>query len=130
MDASPNQLFLDSYKQDAPILDPQIIESIRKMAGMSAQALIQQLVESYLAEAPAMLEHIYQAMDTQDCVALSKAAHALRSSSANLGAVHLAQICTWLEEQGRLGNRLMLRDYQPLLTDKYRATKAGLLAIQ
>lgn len=122
--------FLAKYKKDSPILEQQIIESIRKMAGMAAQTLIEQLVDSYITEAPVMLNRLYQAMEIHDGVALYKAAHALRSSSANLGALHLAQICEWIEEQGRLGTVLILNDYQPLLDDKYRTTKAALMAIR
>ena len=122
--------FYDKYNQDTPIVDYQVIESIRKMAGIAAQTLIAQLIDSYLSETPAMLNRLYQAMETQDCVALYKAAHALRSSSANLGAAHLAQICAWVEEQGHLGTTLILRDYQPLLDDTYLLTKAELAAIR
>ena len=124
-----SQPSFDETIQNLPILDSRAIASIRKMAGMGAKALIEQLIESYLTEAPAMLDRIYQAIEARDSVALYKAAHALRSSSANLGAAHLAQICSWLEEQGRLGNSLVLHDYRLLLEDKYRLTKIELMAI-
>lgn len=111
-------------KETISALDEQVINAIRKMAGTAAPDLIKQLIESYLLEAPAMLTSIYQAMETKDCVAMYKAAHSLRSSSANLGAIHVARVCEIVEEKGRAETTLELHEYKPLLEANYNAAQA------
>ncbi|MEM9089486.1 MAG: response regulator [Cyanobacteria bacterium P01_F01_bin.53] len=117
---------VETQKDDETIsaLDEQVINAIRKMAGTAAPDLIKQLVKSYLLEAPAMLTSIYQAMETKDCVAMYKAAHSLRSSSANLGAIHVARVCEVVEEKGRAETALDLHEYKPLLEANYNAAQA------
>ena len=123
----PQPLTKEGDEQTSSTLDEQVIESIRKMAGTAAPGLIKQLVESYLREAPDMLTSIYQAMETKDCVAMYKAAHSLRSSSANLGAIQVARVCAIVEEQGRAETTLELQEYKPLLEANYSAAQTAFM---
>jgi HPt (histidine-containing phosphotransfer) domain-containing protein len=59
------------------------------------------LIECYLTEAPKLVENISTAIATQDAQTLWKTAHQLKSSSASVGAMTLAQVCKQLEAQGR-----------------------------
>jgi HPt (histidine-containing phosphotransfer) domain-containing protein len=55
----------------------------------------------YLEDSKTLLERLRLAVSAQDAHALREAAHALKSTSANLGAAALADLCRELEEMGR-----------------------------
>ena len=65
--------------------------------------LLQELVDIYLAEAPALIRAIRAASAEGDAEGLERAAHSLKGSSANMGALRLASKALALEELGRAG---------------------------
>ena len=90
-------------EEDKPILDPQVLNSLREFAGAKAQTIISQIIEQYLEDSPEKLQAIEAAATEQDAKALRKAAHSLRSSSANLGAINVAELCKTVENIARSG---------------------------
>ncbi|EDX78539.1 response regulator receiver domain protein [Coleofasciculus chthonoplastes PCC 7420] len=90
--ASPRLLDTESE-----VLDPKIWQSLEKLAGAKANVVLDKIVGDYLEDAPERLQAIQSAIATQDAEALRQAAHSLRSSSANLGAVTLSHLCKELE---------------------------------
>ena len=86
-----------------PVLDPQVLLSLTEMAGDDADELLAELFDSYLDDAPQRLRSIEGAVVGEDAEALYKAAHALKSLSATVGATHLAQLAEALETIGRAG---------------------------
>jgi len=65
---------------------------------------VQKVIAAYLADTPPRFEHLRAAADAGDAEALRKAAHALKSSSANVGAEQLAGLCRELEAIGQKGS--------------------------
>ena len=61
------------------------------------------MVELYLRGTPPLIEQMRQAIDANDEGALRVAAHTLKSSSANVGAMKLHGLCKELESQARQG---------------------------
>ena len=61
------------------------------------------VVRAFLADAPGRMAQIKAATSMGDAERLRKAAHAMKSSSANVGAKGLAATCSELEEMGRGG---------------------------
>ena len=84
-------------------VDPQILLGLTEMAGDDADELLAELFNSYLEETPQRLQSIENAVVREDAEALYKAAHALKSLSATVGATHLAQLAEALETIGRAG---------------------------
>ncbi len=80
-------------------VNPQALESIRSMA----HGLLEKVIGQYLEDAPKRMEQIRAALGSNDAEALRRSAHALKSSSANLGAERFAAICQFLESVGRSG---------------------------
>jgi CheY-like chemotaxis protein len=64
---------------------------------------LKELLEIYLRDAPARLEDIETAIRERNGERLDKAAHALKGSSGNLGAMRLAHLCQQLMVLGRSG---------------------------
>jgi len=76
---------------------------LRQLAGAKAQELLIKIAHQYFADSPERLKAIAKALSAKDTEALRKAAHAFRSSSANLGAVLVANYCKDLEDMARAG---------------------------
>jgi len=64
---------------------------------------IQELVEAYLAETPPIVIQLQGAYAGKDVDALCKAAHALKSTSAGIGAIRLSALAGELERSARAG---------------------------
>lgn len=79
------------------------INSLRLMAGEDADILLAEVFNSYLEDAPQRLQAIQDAITNQDALMLQKSAHALKSLSVTVGAVHLAELAGELEVKGRTG---------------------------
>ena len=60
------------------------------------------MLATYLDDSRLLVEQIRSAVQSQDSVALSQAAHRLKSSSAQLGVLATAAHCKELETLGRL----------------------------
>jgi CheY-like chemotaxis protein/HPt (histidine-containing phosphotransfer) domain-containing protein len=84
------------------VLDPAALERLRDVAGGDAEFL-SEMFQTFLAEAPGMLAEMHQALKTGDGATLRRAAHSLKSNSANFGAMALSQKCRELEMMGKSG---------------------------
>jgi two-component system sensor histidine kinase BarA len=90
---------------DADDVNPKIIAGLREMSGGDNTAVIR-IVALYCAHAPQSLAAIKAAFETGDTKALGAAAHALKSMSANIGAVAVYGAAQAIERACRLDNRL------------------------
>ncbi|TAF50381.1 MAG: sensor histidine kinase, partial [Oscillatoriales cyanobacterium] len=105
--------------EDFPVIDRDIIHSLAQMAGSRAVGLITSIIQAYQEDAPAYYAAIQTAIETDDADGLRKAAHTLRSSSANLGGLSLANVCKQLEDLGRAGTTQGSAEAWPLLQHHY-----------
>jgi CheY-like chemotaxis protein len=81
-------------------IDAKIFQSLRDMV-RGDRVVFAELIGCYLTETPKLVQDIGTAIATQDAQTVWKAAHQLKSSSASIGAIALAQLCKVLEAQGR-----------------------------
>jgi CheY-like chemotaxis protein len=86
---------------DRPVLDPEVIASLRELGGEDDPQLFQELVRIFLDDTPQRLRELLKAFEQRDPLALERAAHALKSSAANLGALHLSTLFKEIEMAGR-----------------------------
>jgi HPt (histidine-containing phosphotransfer) domain-containing protein len=84
-----------------PVLDPSVISSLRELGGDDDPGLFSELVGMFLSDTPERLRALTEALDHNDPGALERAAHALKSSSANLGALGLSVLFRDIEAAGR-----------------------------
>jgi CheY-like chemotaxis protein len=85
------------------------LDHIRTAGGANAERLLDNVVRLYCDSVPQMLTSMQHAARNGDCVALQRAAHALQSSSHNVGAIRLANLCRDLEQAARAGTIRMDR---------------------
>lgn len=111
--------------QPLPALDEQVFQTLQDMAGANAEILAD-LLDCYLDSAPQQLQTLTQALHQQDAALLQRTAHTLKSSSAALGALPLANLCKELEEIGRMGMLDIAEANVLLATTEYERVKGVL----
>jgi CheY-like chemotaxis protein/HPt (histidine-containing phosphotransfer) domain-containing protein len=104
--AEPAQEAVASAPSSKPIdaaarlsVNPRTLESMRNMS----ESLFENVIRVYLRDLPHCVQKICEALKMNDADALRKSSHGLKSSSANVGAERLFEMCKTLELIGRSG---------------------------
>ncbi|WP_394686615.1 ATP-binding protein [uncultured Xanthomonas sp.] len=84
----------------APVLEIAVLDELREVIGSVSVA---QIVELFLADAPLLIQRLEQAAATAQSDVLREAAHTLKSSAANLGALALSAAALRIESGVRTG---------------------------
>ena len=79
------------------VIDMTVIETLRELGGDDDPGLVGELIDLYLLDAPDRLRELEQALEERDVDLLERAAHTLKSASANIGAIFLSDLCQDLE---------------------------------
>jgi CheY-like chemotaxis protein len=112
-----------------PVLDPRALEQIRALQQPGAPDLVATVIALYLDSARKLTEQISSAVAAGDADATRLAAHALKSSSGNVGATGLVEIARQLEALGREKQLDAARPLVSQMADEYQqvvvALKAG-----
>jgi signal transduction histidine kinase/DNA-binding response OmpR family regulator len=82
-------------------IDLEALECLRDLEAQGADGVVAKTIGFYLEDAPDLLGTMREACAQANATAMTGAAHSLKSSSANLGALKLAALCKQLEMLGR-----------------------------
>ncbi len=82
-------------------IDVKVLQELRKMLGEDDPQTLAEVIESYLADMPALMQAIQAAVDRADARALCLSAHTLKSTSATIGAIAFSKLLLRLEEIGK-----------------------------
>ncbi len=81
------------------VIDPNLLQNLKDIAGDGFDTMIQQLNNLYLENAPLAFETLEQAFESgEEPEAIKDAAHALKSMSINIGAGTLGKLCQRIED--------------------------------
>ncbi|MBW4682444.1 MAG: PAS domain S-box protein [Microcoleus vaginatus WJT46-NPBG5] len=86
-----------------PAIDSKALNELRQMLGEDSAEMLTIVIDSYLTDAVDLLQALRRAVEQEDATALNLPAHTLKSTSATLGAMVLAQLCKQLETMARTG---------------------------
>jgi CheY-like chemotaxis protein/HPt (histidine-containing phosphotransfer) domain-containing protein len=120
--------FLDRFSH-LDHLNYKTLESLRSMVREGQPSLLEKVIRLYMESTPKLMETIRHSITLGDAAAMQGAAHSLKSTSGNLGAVMLAELCKELEAMGRTGttdNAILLL---PLLEDEYERVREALAVL-
>ena len=92
----------EPHDVEGPI-DRTVIEGLRGMRRRE-QSILSQVINAYLYGSPPLLDRLREAASKGDAEELQQAAHALKSSSNNVGARYLSELCKGLEDKARTGD--------------------------
>jgi len=80
-----------------PSLDPCVAERLRDLTPVGDESFLDELFNTFLDNATTTIDVLRRAARAGDAKGVTQAAHSLRSSSRNVGACVLADICERLE---------------------------------
>lgn len=78
------------------------LDKLLELIGGDPDSLAE-LIESFLDESPLLVEQMRRAAASGDRAALGRAAHTLKSSARDFGAMELATLCEGMEKSCRVG---------------------------
>ncbi len=101
MTGNPSQFPFEKHVHggcaNAPVLRESSILELLTLGGEGASELLIELVDLYIEDSTVRLAEVQGGFQEKDTEIVSRAVHALKSSSANMGAMELSQICADLE---------------------------------
>jgi CheY-like chemotaxis protein len=108
----------------------QIKQTLFSLVGEDETELLQDLLQTYCDEGDELLQVLQQGYVQHDLEVFTRAAHSLKSSSGNLGAMHLADLCNVLENhlrEAEFGDATQLVTH---ITVEYAQVLAALAQLQ
>jgi signal transduction histidine kinase/CheY-like chemotaxis protein/HPt (histidine-containing phosphotransfer) domain-containing protein len=90
-----------SSNSDGHSIDCSALERLRALQREGKPDIVAEVIHQYFEHTPALLKSMQEAASQGDSDGLQTAAHSLKSSSANLGAMKLASLCKDIETKAR-----------------------------
>ena len=118
----------DLGDKDVYAIDTASLDSIRNLKGVGGDTMVRRVVDLYLSNSEMLVDELRRALRQADAEAVRQGAHALKSSSQNVGALGLATLSQKLEEMGRSGELVDTQIYLAELDDLYPKTVHALKA--
>jgi two-component system, sensor histidine kinase and response regulator len=123
----------DAPAEDAPAsepaLDASVLDGIRALNPARGASIVARVVAAWLASTPAQLAEIRRSAEACDCNALRFAAHALGSSSGNVGARSVRDLARALEDEARRGGAEGVKPLVDRLEAEWRRAARSLEAL-
>ena len=107
-------------------VDFSILEQFCELLGDDGKAEACELINLYLEDAPIHIEVMKKSLITQDTEAFRRAAHTLKSSSANVGGLDLQTLCQTMETAAVNGSIDPLKESLDLAEAQFNQVKAEL----
>jgi HPt (histidine-containing phosphotransfer) domain-containing protein len=111
-----------------PVIDQATFGELKQMSG---EGFINELIDTFLDDAPRMMQDLKSALEANDTDSFRRAAHSLKSNAATFGAGRLAELAKELESLGRehrlteTGDRLnLLEEAVTSACDELRGLKS------
>ena len=114
---------------DVGVIDQEVLEKLLEAVGGDGEFLAE-LLETYFADTPELFSTMHSAIDNQEPDDFRRAAHSLKSNSANFGAMELSQKAKELEEMGRSGDLDQVGEALADVETEYKKVKSALEMIQ
>lgn len=82
---------------DLPVIDPQAIENLRALNPDDGDEFLREIIAIYLEDTPQRMAELEQSLSSGDIPKFTRAAHSIKGSSANVGALAVRAIAEQLE---------------------------------
>jgi HPt (histidine-containing phosphotransfer) domain-containing protein len=109
----------------SPDLDPAALTRLERLGG---PPFVARILDLFLREAPPKVAALHAALDARDADALAYWAHALVSSSGNLGATRMQELVRRIEQDALAGRWEPLPELVVELETAFAIARAGLMA--
>ena len=98
------------------VLDGARLDHLHSIEDDSQPGLVREVIDMFIADAPAHLRDLQQALVDGDAGRLARTAHRLLSATQNIGAHNMSALCIEIESLGRQGDLGALAQVVPGLT--------------
>ena len=111
-------------------IDKTILDGIRELEGPGNHGFFERILNLYLSGATGLVGEVLSAAEKGDSESLLRAAHILKSSSANVGATGLSHLCREIEGKARAGEPVAAGDpLLPKFEGEFLSVRESLTAI-
>jgi signal transduction histidine kinase/CheY-like chemotaxis protein/HPt (histidine-containing phosphotransfer) domain-containing protein len=108
------------YEPDeAGVIDSSALDSLAALPHADNKGLVNQVIQTYINSSLDQMTRLGEAIDRADSDCIRTAAHSLKSSSANVGAVRLAELCASVETSTRASDRASAVTLQRQIKEEY-----------
>ena len=114
----------DDNVHDDPVIDRRALDQIDELDPEQDGSLLNSIIDTYVENAEVLMLELSEAAGQDDLPTAVRAAHSLKSSSANVGARRLSGLCATMEKHGRDGN------IEPITVNIDRAWKEYEIAVR
>ncbi|HEU5079896.1 MAG TPA: Hpt domain-containing protein [Opitutaceae bacterium] len=111
---------------NANLIDPEAIENLRALNPDDAEGFLRDIIGIFLEDTPQRLDELKISLEQGDQVRFTRAAHSIKGSSSNLGAMPLRAVAEKLEHESRANGLGNVQDYLAQLSETFSATKMEL----
>ncbi len=111
---------------DQNVLDRKTLEGLYALVEEGEPNFVDELIETFLGDAPRLLLEIKTSLKDVDRERLSRSVHTLKSSSAAVGASSLSSQCQYLEGAAHRASISELSEQVAVLHDLYISTETAL----
>ncbi len=87
---------------ETPVIDPQAIENLRALNPDDNDEFLREIAGIFLEDTPLRIAELDQSLAAGDVAKFTRAAHSIKGSSANLGALALRAASEKLEHHARV----------------------------
>ena len=84
---------------DIPVIDSASIENLRSLNPGDGDEFLREIITIYLEDTPQRIAEMEESLAGGDTPRFSRAAHSVKGSSANLGAMTVRHVAEQLEQQ-------------------------------
>lgn len=112
-----------------PVLDDDVLEALWEL-GDDGPDFALELIDLFLADAGGRIEDMVTASAAGDLQGVGNVAHALKSASANVGALPFAHACKRIEHEARARSSEAVRLLVDLSVGMYSEVRAALLDLR
>ncbi|MGZ8230349.1 MAG: response regulator, partial [Burkholderiales bacterium] len=112
----------------ASLLDQAALDALRELETAGNPNLVSRLIDKYLSNAPVLLRQMVHGLEIEDASEIERAAHTLKSTSANLGARDLAVLCKTLQDSTHSGSTAEAPELIAQIEAAYRDVQDALRA--
>ena len=106
-----------------PVIDKTTFDELKQMSGAE---FIDELIDTFLEDAPRLIEEIKSALAADSADSFRRAAHSLKSNAATFGAGELSALAKELEALGKEGKLRETGDRLRMLGEAYESVRSEL----
>jgi two-component system, sensor histidine kinase and response regulator len=110
-------------------LDHNLLHNIRCLQREGAPNILGKVIDHYCEAAPQSIRRLHEGIAAGDAGVIRSIAHGLKSSSANLGALRLADICREMEALGRDNTLARTGELLKEIEEEYAVVQVALAEI-